>query len=71
MVYNPNGENWGARTPLSVAISEDNGQTWTRVLDLETAPGEYSYPYLISEGNHIWVVYTWNKKNIAWCEMQA
>lgn len=70
MVYNPNGSNWGARTPLSVAVSDDNGQNWTKCLDLETAPGEYSYPYLISEGNRVWVVYTWNRKNIGWCEMQ-
>jgi predicted neuraminidase len=35
------------RTPLSVLLSEDNGATWPRRLDLETDPGEYSYPSVI------------------------
>lgn len=35
------------RTPLSVLVSEDNGETWSRRLDLETQPGEYSYPSVI------------------------
>ena len=70
LVYNPIGENWGARTPLSVALSEDNGKTFARVLDLETAPGEYSYPYVIEDGDGICVVYTWNRKNIVCCELQ-
>lgn len=49
---------WGTpRAPLSLAISEDNGQTWAYIRDLETGDGfcltnnskeklnrEYSYP---------------------------
>jgi predicted neuraminidase len=35
------------RTPLSVLVSEDNGATWPQRLDLETGPGEYSYPSVI------------------------
>lgn len=35
------------RTPLSVLISHDNGTTWPRRIDLETAAGEYSYPAII------------------------
>jgi predicted neuraminidase len=35
------------RTPLSVLVSEDNGATWPRRIDLETGPGEYSYPSII------------------------
>jgi predicted neuraminidase len=35
------------RTPLSVLVSEDNGESWPRRLDLETQPGEYSYPSII------------------------
>jgi predicted neuraminidase len=35
------------RTPLSVLVSEDNGATWPRRIDLETGPGEYSYPSIV------------------------
>lgn len=35
------------RTPLSVLVSEDNGATWPRRVDLETGAGEYSYPSII------------------------
>lgn len=35
LVHNPVGEEWGARCPLSVSVSDDDGLTWHRVLDLE------------------------------------
>jgi predicted neuraminidase len=35
------------RTPLSVAASDDEGRTWKVVSDVETGPGEYSYPAII------------------------
>jgi predicted neuraminidase len=44
LACNPTTE---GRTPLSVLISEDNGVTWPRRIDLETGPGEYSYPAII------------------------
>ncbi|RYG79107.1 sialidase, partial [bacterium] len=43
LVYNPTTK---GRSPLSVAISSD-AEHWTRALDLETEPGEYSYPAVI------------------------
>ena len=53
-----------ARTPLRVAIS-DHGKTWKSVLDLETTPGEFSYPAVIqSRDGLIHVTYTWNRKQI-------
>ena len=39
------------RTPLSVLVSEDNGATWSRRVDLETGTGEYSYPSVIQAGD--------------------
>jgi len=39
------------RTPLSVLVSEDNGATWPRRVDLETGTGEYSYPSVIQAGD--------------------
>jgi predicted neuraminidase len=44
LVCNPVEE---GRTPLSLLISEDNGETWPLRIDLETQPGEYSYPAVI------------------------
>jgi predicted neuraminidase len=44
VVCNPVRE---GRTPLAVLVSEDNGATWPRRLDLESGPGEYSYPSVI------------------------
>jgi predicted neuraminidase len=35
------------RSPLSLAVSDDQDETWRVALDVETGPGEYSYPALI------------------------
>jgi predicted neuraminidase len=52
------------RTPLSVAISAD-GEHWNKVLDLETEPGEYSYPAIIqTDDGLVHIAYTWNRKLI-------
>ena len=68
LAYNPVNANWGIRSPLSIAVSEDNGGTWTKCLDLETEPAEFSYPYLQWDGETIDLVYTWKRKNIVHCE---
>ena len=44
LVYNPTQS---GRTPLAVALSEDNGETWPHRRLLETEPGEFSYPAII------------------------
>jgi len=36
------------RTPLSVALSTDEGATWGRPVSLEANPGEYAYPCVIA-----------------------
>jgi len=48
LVCNPVAE---GRTPLALLVSSDNGETWPRRLDLETGPGEYSYPSVIQAGD--------------------
>ena len=61
IVYNntPKG-----RTPLSVAISRD-GAEWKHVLDLETAPGEYSYPAVVQAADgSVHITYTWKREKI-------
>lgn len=65
MVYNPVTEDWGPRTPLSVALSSDNGKTWPGCLDLETEPGEYSYPAIIPTQRGMAITYTWKRERIA------
>ena len=56
LVYNPSQTE---RTPLAVALSEDNGVTWPRQRLLESGPGEFSYPSIIqAEDGIIHVVYT-------------
>ena len=62
LVCNPVRE---GRTPLSVLVSEDNGATWPRRLDLETDPGEYSYPSVIqAEDGRVHVVATHRREQI-------
>ncbi len=56
---------WGPRTPLSLAVSGDDGESWTIKMDLETEDGEFSYPAIIQGVNRrIHVVYTYNRTYI-------
>jgi predicted neuraminidase len=50
------------RTPLCMAISEDEGETWRTIATLENGPGEYSYPAVIQDSSGlIHVTYTWHR----------
>ena len=62
LACNPSREE---RTPLSVLVSDDNGVTWPRRVDLETNPGEYSYPAIIqSENGRVHVAATHQREQI-------
>jgi alpha-L-rhamnosidase len=66
LIYNhtPRG-----RTPLNLAISED-GQHWQAGLQLETEPGEYSYPAVIcTPDGHAHITYTWKREKIKHVEV--
>jgi predicted neuraminidase len=53
------------RTPLSLLVSEDNGGTWPLRVDVETGPGEYSYPSVIQSADElVHVVYTYRRVQI-------
>ncbi len=67
LTYNRDNENWGARAPLSIALSSDDGQTWPRMLDIEEGDDEdeFSYPAIISFGDSMAVTYTWQRQKIA------
>lgn len=79
LVYNPVGENWGARSPIAFSISLDNGKTWSEPEKLEyilcdekiNAPNvEFSYPAVISEGYDVYISYTWKKQTIAFWHLR-
>ncbi len=54
-----------ARTPLSVGISDDDGASSNKALDLETEPGEYSYPAVIqSKDGLVHITYTWKRERV-------
>jgi predicted neuraminidase len=53
------------RTPLNLARSTDNGQTWRMVMTLEEAAGEFSYPAIIqAQDGRLHITYTWNRRHI-------
>ena len=69
LVCNPVEQTGGTRTPLSVLVSTDNGDTFTKVLDLETAQGEFSYPAVVAKGERLYISYTYRRQSIAFCEL--
>ncbi len=67
LAYNKDDKNWGARAPLTIALSYDNGKTWPAQLDVETGgeDDEFSYPAIISFGDTLALTYTWQREKIA------
>ncbi|MGD9495019.1 MAG: exo-alpha-sialidase [Armatimonadota bacterium] len=59
------------RTPLTLALSRDEGRTWAARRNIEDAPGEYSYPTLM-EGSDgmVHLVYTWRRERIRWLRFE-
>lgn len=73
----PRWEHMNARTPLTLAISED-GIKWTKVMDIETGPihnnafpSGYCYPNMI-EGDDgcLHLVYTWQRRRIKYVKIK-
>ena len=71
LAFNPVGEDWGDRWPLTLALSENNGESWGAMLDIETEPNrEYSYPAIIStKDGGAAVTYTWGRENIGFVKL--
>ena len=62
LVYNPTHK---GRTPLVLALSEDDGQSWRQVKVLEDEPGEYSYPAVIQAADgSVHTTYTWKRQRV-------
>lgn len=54
-----------SRSPLTAAMSADDGKTWPWKRDIETEPFEFSYPCVIQSSNGlIHVSYTYKRTNI-------
>ena len=69
MVYNPRHAGrdwWEGRDRLDVALSRDEGLSWTSVETLEDMPGrEFSYPAAIqARDGRVHVSYTWERTRI-------
>jgi predicted neuraminidase len=71
LVGNPVGVNWGPRTPLTVSWSGDEGGSWTRLLDLETGEGEYSYPAAVGDSDRLLISYTGDRRSIEIRELRV
>lgn len=67
LICNPVSENWGKRTPVSVFISDDDGLTWEKALDLEASDGEYSYPAVICADGMLHITFTYQRKSVMYC----
>lgn len=70
LVHNPVGEDWGARSPLVIGLSYDNGNTFTKQIILENIEGEFSYPSIITDGNTLYISYTYNRELIKYVEIK-
>ena len=70
LVSNPVGIDWGARTPLTVSCSCDNGISWEEIFVLEDESGEYSYPAIVSYGREVFISYTWRRERIAYWHLE-
>ena len=65
MVYNPVGENWGGRSPIDLAYSDDNGKTWETIAHLEDEPEkEFSYPSICHTEDGVAITYTWKRQTL-------
>ncbi|MDF2718823.1 MAG: hypothetical protein K0R28_5748, partial [Paenibacillus sp.] len=60
----------GARTPIVVGFSADNGASWDGEYVLEDEPGEYSYPAIIACGNELHITYTWKRERIVYWKLK-
>lgn len=69
--YNPVTGNWGARYPLRLSISIDDGHSWQYSWDIETEPGEYSYPALVPwpRGRGFDLTYTHHRTKVVFASM--
>lgn len=68
LVYNKARK--GARTPLNVALSKDNGQTFEEIAVLESIEGQYMYPSVVCDKEeNLHIIYTYNRRFMVYCKI--
>lgn len=55
---------------MSLFLSRDGGESFSKAMDLESAPGEYSYPAVIAHREELHITYTYNRKTIAYRQIR-
>lgn len=67
LIFNPDNKNWGSRSPVSLAVSHDNGKSWGPIVELDRGgeDEEFSYPSVIAFSDTVAVTYTWKRQRIA------
>lgn len=70
LVYNPVGIP-GIRTPLTLAVSLDDGKTFTKIKTFERGLAEYSYPAVVVKGDTIHITYTYERDYIAYWQIKV
>ena len=62
---------WGPRTPLSVAVSDDEGRTWRISQHLERGEGEFSYPAIIQgSSGAVYILYTYQRTGMKYTRIE-
>lgn len=75
LIYNDfqtiDGTPKGVRTPLCIAVSDDDGLTWKNIITLEDSPvSQYSYPSIIQgKDGSLHAVYTWRRQRIKYVKL--
>lgn len=71
LVHNPvtSTSTEGARTPLIISLSCDNGVTFSPACTLAWEPGEYSYPSIMFDGEYLHVSHTWKREDIRYARI--
>lgn len=72
LVSNPVSENWGERSPLTLQLSLDNGETWETVMTLEKEKkdSEFSYPAIEYKNGCLYITYTYERLNVAFWRIE-
>ena len=77
LAFNPVSGNWAPRSPIALAVSGDNGSSWSEPLVLEHVccdrnqpDSEFSYPAIVSRQTEIFLTYTWKRQSIAFWHLR-
>lgn len=71
LAYNPVGKNWGTRTPLSLSLSTDGGDTWQHLTHLVTGTAKhaFAYPALKYAQGALHITFTWCRQSIVYMRL--